>query len=123
MISRPDSSMNCTSTGSGTLVGCMQMARKVLISFVHPRAPLKHRTTTVLQACGVGGGVLVNNAVCFRPPKPIFDRWANVDFPVSEAERARAYDAVALELDIIPASAALAPNARRVPLAIWLAIQ
>jgi hypothetical protein len=78
-----------------------------------------------LERAIVGGGGLVNNAVCFRLPKPIFDRWANVDSPVSEAELARAYDAVALELDIIPASAALAPNARltRLTLAIWLAIQ
>ncbi len=66
------------------------MARKVLIAFVRPRAPpLKHRNITVLQARGVGGGGLVNNAVCFRLPKPIFDRWANVDIPVSEAELAR----------------------------------
>lgn len=77
--------------------------------------PLKHRNITVLQARGVGGGGLVNNAVCFRLPKPIFDRWANVDFPVSEAELQRAYDAVAAELGIIPASEALKPGARLNP--------
>ena len=77
--------------------------------------PAKYRNITVLQARAVGGGGLHNNAVCFRLPKPIFQRWANVGFPVSESELNRAYDAVAAELGIIPASEALAPGARLNP--------
>jgi choline dehydrogenase-like flavoprotein len=76
---------------------------------------LRHRNITVLQARGVGGGGLVNNAVCFRLPKPVFNRWANAGFPVAEGELKRAYDAVAAELGIIPASEALAPGARLNP--------
>jgi choline dehydrogenase-like flavoprotein len=75
----------------------------------------RQRQLTVLQARGVGGGGLINNAVCFRLPKPTFQRWANVGFPVPEAELNRAYDAVAAELGIIPASEALAPGARLNP--------
>lgn len=81
---------------------------------------LGEREVTVLQARAVGGGGLVNNAVCFRLPRPVFERWANVDFPVSEAELNRAYDAVQAELGIIPASQALTPGARLNPVVKYL---
>lgn len=83
-------------------------------------APHRHRNLTVLQARAVGGGGLINNAVCFRLPKPIFQRWANVGFPVSEADLNRAYDAVAAELGIIPASQALTNGARLNPVVSYV---
>lgn len=82
--------------------------------------PHRQRSITVLQARAVGGGGLINNAVCFKLPKPIFQRWANVGFPVSEAELNRAYGEVAQELGIRPASDALAPGARLNPALSYL---
>lgn len=77
--------------------------------------PHRQRNLTVLQARAVGGGGVINNAVCFRLPKPVFQRWANVGFPIPEAELNRAYDAVAAELGIVPVSEALAAGARLNP--------
>jgi choline dehydrogenase-like flavoprotein len=81
-----------------------------------PRVPPhRWRNITVLQARAVGGGGLINNTVCFRLPKPVFQRWANVGFPVDEATLNGAYDAVAAELGIIPVGQALASGARLNP--------
>lgn len=76
----------------------------------------QHREITVLQASAVGGGGLINNAVCFRLPKARFDAWRNVGFPVTEAELNGAYDAVAQQLGIIPASQATGDAARLNPM-------
>lgn len=77
--------------------------------------PHLHNDLTVLQARAVGGGGLVNNTVCFRLPKPTFDRWRNAGFPIDEAALNRAYDAVAVELGIKPLRDALTPGARLNP--------
>ncbi len=78
--------------------------------------PHQHREITVLQPSAVGGGGLINNAVCFRMPKPRFDAWRNVGFPVEEKALNDAYQAVADELGIVPASKALKPGSRLNPM-------
>lgn len=100
--------------------GGMQTARDV----GRPVQPLhRQRDITVLQARAVGGGGLVNNAVCFRLPKPTFDRWANVGFPVKEKELNRAYDAIAQQLGIIPASEATGDASRLNPMSRYFEAQ
>lgn len=79
-----------------------------------------HRDVTVLQARAVGGGGLVNNAVCFRLPQPVFERWRNIGFPIDADTLNAAYDAVAQELGIIPVRQALAPGARANPAASFV---
>ena len=41
---------------------------------------------TVLQGSCVGGSTTVNNAVCFRPPQPVLERWNDLN---EERRRAR----------------------------------
>jgi choline dehydrogenase-like flavoprotein len=40
----------------------------------------------MLQGRAVGGSTVVNDAICFRPPPEIEERWAALDAPVSVAE-------------------------------------
>jgi choline dehydrogenase-like flavoprotein len=59
----------------------------------------------VLQGGCVGGGGVVNNAVCFRlEPRRLRD-WQNVGFPLDAAALDPAYDAIARDLSIGPVSA------------------
>jgi choline dehydrogenase-like flavoprotein len=62
------------------------------------------RSFPVLQARCLGGGAVVNNAVCFQLPAHILQRWRDVGFPFSSGDMARAYDVIAGELPIVPAS-------------------
>ena len=66
---------------------------------------------TVLQGSCVGGSTTVNNAVSFRPPEPVVDRW-NAEFG-AEIDRARLYesvDAVEKFLSITPQTENLNPS-------------
>ena len=57
-----------------------------------------------MQAIALGGGSLVNSAICVRPPDSVFARWAS-GFDLSRTHRAeldRHYDAVAAFLGIAP---------------------
>ena len=57
-----------------------------------------------MQAIALGGGSLVNSAICVRPPDTVFDRWAT-GFELERTNRAeldRHYDAVADFLGIAP---------------------
>ena len=65
----------------------------------------------VLQGACVGGGGIVNNAVCFRLPAQRLSQWQSLGFPLQAADLAAAYTRVAQDLGIKPASEA-APNAR-----------
>lgn len=61
---------------------------------------------TVLQPQCVGGGGMVNNAVCFQLPAAAFDRWKTAGFPVAEPTLRDAYKTIALDLEIQPISKA-----------------
>ncbi|WNG38296.1 GMC family oxidoreductase [Archangium violaceum] len=65
----------------------------------------RERTFSVLQAECVGGGALVNNAVCFQLPEHAFQQWLRSGFPFSKEEMKAAYEFIARELPIIPSSA------------------
>jgi choline dehydrogenase-like flavoprotein len=57
-----------------------------------------------MQAIALGGGSLVNSAICVRPPDSVFARWAT-GFDLERTNRAeldRHYDAVAAFLGIAP---------------------
>ncbi|PWU03917.1 MAG: hypothetical protein C5B51_17910 [Terriglobia bacterium] len=69
----------------------------------------------VLQGACVGGGGIVNNAVCFRLPPQRLAQWQSVGFPISPGNLAAAYDSVARDLKIKPASEAGAPGVRLNP--------
>lgn len=54
----------------------------------------------VIQAQCVGGGGVVNNAVCFRMMPKRLEHWHSLGFPVSAADLNTAYDRVGEDLDI-----------------------
>jgi choline dehydrogenase-like flavoprotein len=57
-----------------------------------------------MQAIALGGGSLVNSAICVRPPDSVFDRWAT-NFDLERTGRAQLdphFDAVAEFLGIAP---------------------
>ncbi len=56
----------------------------------------------VLQGQCVGGGGIVNNAVCFQLPAHKLLQWQAVGFPIAEVDLRSAYRRVAMELPIIP---------------------
>jgi hypothetical protein len=72
-------------------------------------------TFTVLQGSCVGGGGLVNNAVCFRLPAQRLTQWQSLGFPISAADMTAAYTQVAQELGIRPVSEAANPAPRLNP--------
>jgi choline dehydrogenase-like flavoprotein len=59
----------------------------------------------VLQGGCVGGGSVVNNAVCFRLPARRLERWRNAGFPLDAAALDSGFDATARDLSIGPVSA------------------
>ncbi len=57
-----------------------------------------------MQAIALGGGSLVNSAICVRPPDSVFDRWAT-GFDLERTDRAHLdphFDAIAEFLGIAP---------------------
>lgn len=57
-----------------------------------------------MQAIALGGGSLVNSAICVRPPDAVFDRWAT-GFDLERTDRAHLdphYDAISAFLGIGP---------------------
>lgn len=58
----------------------------------------------VLQGGCVGGGSVVNNAVCFRLQGGRLSDWQQVGFPLDAAVLAAGYDAIAADLSIGPVS-------------------
>lgn len=61
-------------------------------------------TMPTMQAIALGGGSLVNSAICVRPPDSVFDRWAT-RFDLERTDRAHLdphYDAIAEFLGIAP---------------------
>lgn len=70
---------------------------------------------TVLQGACLGGGGVVNNAVCFRLPAKRLSDWQSIGFPVSAADMAAAYTQVAQDLGIRPVSDAATPSPRLNP--------
>lgn len=61
-------------------------------------------TMPTMQAIALGGGSLVNSAICVRPPDSVFDRWAT-RFDLERTDRATLdphYDAIAEFLGIGP---------------------
>jgi choline dehydrogenase-like flavoprotein len=63
-------------------------------------------TFFVLQGGCVGGGAVINNAVCFRMPATRLEDWQSDGFPLSASEMDAGYAAVAAELGIVPSSEA-----------------
>jgi len=70
---------------------------------------------TVLQAACVGGGGVVNNAVCFRLPAQRLTQWQGVGFPITADALGAAYTRVAADLGIKPASEAVGSDPRLNP--------
>jgi choline dehydrogenase-like flavoprotein len=70
---------------------------------------------TVLQGACLGGGGIVNNAVCFRLPAQRLSQWQGLGFPVSAANLAAAYTQVAQDLGIKPVSDAVGAAPRLNP--------
>lgn len=66
---------------------------------------------TILQAWCVGGGGLVNNAICFQLPDARLQHWQQLGFPFDSAAMRNAYAAIAAELSIKPVSKAMRPGA------------
>jgi choline dehydrogenase-like flavoprotein len=60
----------------------------------------------VLQGRCVGGGGVINNAVCFQMSNHRLAQWTAVGFPLPEATLRAAYATVANELPIVPLSEA-----------------
>jgi choline dehydrogenase-like flavoprotein len=58
----------------------------------------------VLQGGCLGGGSVVNNAVCFRLPAPRLERWQAAGFPIDAAALDAGYAASATDLSIGPVS-------------------
>ena len=69
----------------------------------------------VLQGACLGGGGIVNNAVCFRLPAARFTEWQSLGFPVSATNLDAGYTRVAADLGIKPASEAAVPAPRLNP--------
>jgi len=61
----------------------------------------------VLQGSCLGGGGIVNNAVCFRLPSARLRQWQSQGFPIAAADLSAAYQQVAQDLHIKPASEAV----------------
>ena len=70
---------------------------------------------TVLQGSCVGGGGIVNNAVCFRLPSQRLTEWQSRGFPIPAGDLAAAYTQVAQDLGIKPISEAATPAPRLNP--------
>jgi choline dehydrogenase-like flavoprotein len=70
---------------------------------------------TVLQGSCVGGGGIINNAVCFRLPSERLAQWQALGFPVTAQDLAAAYSRVAQDLGIKPASEAVGADPRLNP--------
>lgn len=66
---------------------------------------MTHGTTMpTMQAIALGGGSLVNSAICVRPPDAVFDRWAT-RFDLERTDRAHLdphFDAISEFLGIAP---------------------
>jgi choline dehydrogenase-like flavoprotein len=58
----------------------------------------------VLQGACVGGGGMINNAVCFMLPDRRLEQWRGLGFPVEPSDLRQSFLAVARELDIGPIS-------------------
>lgn len=61
-------------------------------------------TMPTMQAVALGGGSLVNSAICVRPPQSVFDRWAT-GFELDRTNRAQLdphFDAIGEFLGIAP---------------------
>lgn len=66
------------------------------------------QSITVLQAACVGGGGLINNAICFQLPVDRLARWRQGGFPFDEPTMRAAYSRVAADLAIRAVSRATA---------------
>ncbi|HEX3875834.1 MAG TPA: GMC family oxidoreductase, partial [Bryobacteraceae bacterium] len=80
-----------------------------------PLAGMEGPGFTVLQGSCVGGGGIVNNAVCFRLPTQRLSEWQNTGFPITAGDLAAAYTRVAEDLGIKPVSEAVVSNPRLNP--------
>ena len=87
----------------------LQQANAALLGQIFE--PREHPTFVVLQGACVGGGAVVNNAICFRLPDRRFADWQAAGFPISRSDLERGYTAVAAELSIGPISAKVADPA------------
>lgn len=65
---------------------------------------------TVLQAKCVGGGAVINNAVCLRLPDFVKREWDAFGAALGDAALDAAFDRVAQELHILPADQVMAPS-------------
>ena len=77
----------------------------------------------ILQGQVMGGGGVVNNAVCLPLPPDRFQRWANASFPISRDDLDLAYDRVAddLKIDLLSKTMAADRIHRRNPASKFLA--
>jgi len=80
-----------------------------------PLAGMEGPGFTVLQGSCVGGGGIINNAVCFRLPAQRLTEWQNSGFPIATGDLASAYTRVAQDLGIKPVSEAMGSDPRLNP--------
>jgi choline dehydrogenase-like flavoprotein len=62
------------------------------------------RPFPVLQGACVGGGGVINNAICFQMPDARLQAWRELGFPFEPATLRRAYQTVASEIHVVPVS-------------------
>jgi choline dehydrogenase-like flavoprotein len=84
----------------------LQQANAALLGQIFE--PKEHPTFVVLQGSCVGGGAMINNAICFRLPSRRFSDWQGAGFPISQGDLDAGYSAVAAELSIGPVSTKVA---------------
>jgi choline dehydrogenase-like flavoprotein len=80
----------------------LQQANGALLAQIFE--PREHPGFVVLQGSCVGGGAMINNAICFRLPARRFADWRAAGFPISQADLESGYAAVAADLSIGPSS-------------------
>lgn len=80
----------------------LQQANGALLAQIFE--PKEHPAFVVLQGSCVGGGAMVNNAICFRLPSRRLADWRAAGFPFSEADLEAGYAAAAADLSIGPSS-------------------
>jgi len=100
------------------ILGTARLYKSSGLQQANAAAPLASMTgppLTVLQGACLGGGGVINNAVCFRLPSQRLSHWQSLGFPVSAADLSAAYAKVAAELGIKPASEAATPSPRLNP--------
>jgi choline dehydrogenase-like flavoprotein len=107
---------------SDELVMTARLYKSSGLQIVNPDGVAAEETGSfpVLQGYCVGGGGAVNNAICFQLPEARLKGWHRLGFPIEGPALRAAYAAVAQDLGIKPASAAVSDPAQLNPVGQFL---